>query len=261
MKKLSRILCVILVLALALSLSGCRELDKMKEAHAVLTEEGNILWNGTEYKKLPSGDGLEARYEGTMLVKVTEPDVPVLLSDSFGSHYLVTHDGMFIWDHSGEAPYCRADSYDDILSRIENGIEYTDYYYSYWRYNEEKDDTRYLNYLLTDSEKAALEKVVAAEPMSQPLDLAEFYMGDDVSITLRSCTEDMIFAEFAFDVLEMEDTYYVLENGDSENARVWEVPAELERDFDGIFSVYLAAESGEITITTAATQEQYSDMR
>lgn len=89
------------VLLLCSVFTGCDELDRMKNAHAVKKENGNILLNGNEYKYVPLASrtslfnfDLVASSE----IYVTEPDVPVLLSESCYEHYGdVSEDGKYLY--------------------------------------------------------------------------------------------------------------------------------------------------------------------
>ena len=54
--KLKRILCLLLLFAMALTLGGCAYLDDLRAQQAYLID-GNVHWNGVVYKRLPeSGD-------------------------------------------------------------------------------------------------------------------------------------------------------------------------------------------------------------
>ena len=88
MKTFKKILSVVLLAALALSLSSCLPLDDAKERHMKYTDETHeeISFNGKIYKKLPySKYGTKLDYYRTEIYyNLTENDVPVLLSDMYG---------------------------------------------------------------------------------------------------------------------------------------------------------------------------------
>lgn len=144
MTKVKRVLSLLLVMLLCLSLCSCKELDAKRAVHAVLDKDGTILWNETVYKPLPEFDD-EVMYTYGMdpssdvrWIQVTAPDVPILLSEYFGSRvYVYNHNTLLSgWDllyDSKQTYFCRADCYTQMVAQLteikQNMIPETDTYY------------------------------------------------------------------------------------------------------------------------------------
>lgn len=144
MTKTKRMLSLLLVMLLCLSLCSCKELDAKRAVHAVLDKDGTILWNETVYKPLPEFDD-EVMYTYGMdpssdvrWIQVTAPDLPVLLSEYFGSRvYVYNHNTLLSgWDlfyDSKQTYFCRADCYTQMVAQLteikQNMIPETDTYY------------------------------------------------------------------------------------------------------------------------------------
>lgn len=161
MKKLKRLLCLTLIIALCLSLGGCRQLDAMKSRHATWMDNGNILWNDHVYIPLYTdatvGDyeyAEELNWEGSEVIYVTKPDVPVLLSKRLGTNgypgaggmllevnsYIVTLHNPEEYEYINTI-YCRADMHNWALDALQNGYEIQEYGYYFYDY-ETGEETR-----------------------------------------------------------------------------------------------------------------------
>ena len=101
MKNGKRIMACLLLLVLALSLCSCRWLTEKRDRQAFWNNEAHteILWKGEVYRELPT---LDVDQLGNTEIVITEPDVPVLLADSFGTFASASYSGLFIsfWDYS-----------------------------------------------------------------------------------------------------------------------------------------------------------------
>ena len=116
MKKTKKIFCILCLICLLLPLlCGCKALDEARKNQAFFDEEGNILWNGAVYKQLPKGEYFKPDTSYDNDVYVTEPDVPVLLQDSFYKAWLIADDEGLILENyrdfnaGEELYYCRED--------------------------------------------------------------------------------------------------------------------------------------------------------
>ena len=89
MRSFKKIAAVILVAALALSLTSCLSLDEAKAHHLKYTDDTHetISFNGKTYKKLPDtlNSVCPAFIYGDGKYNLTDSDVPVLVSDVYGS--------------------------------------------------------------------------------------------------------------------------------------------------------------------------------
>lgn len=141
MKKAIKITGILLILIISLSsLSGCKELDSLRNSHAKWLNQGYtdmMELNGVRYKKIPYDDPapcLNAKY--TSSGTVTSKEVPVLTLLYRDSNLLISDDKYFInyedygatFFSSGElyyaqSYYCREDIYDSVIYEIENGLK------------------------------------------------------------------------------------------------------------------------------------------
>ena len=106
MKAFKKILTVVLLAALALSLTSCLSLDEAKAHHlkyADITRE-TISFNGKTYKKLPetSYNVAPSFLYSDGEYNLTAPDVPVLVSEMYGSdaYYNGQYDLILVWNGS-----------------------------------------------------------------------------------------------------------------------------------------------------------------
>ncbi len=117
MKKIKSIL---LILVLCLSLCSCAELDEMRNCHAINLGNGKLKLNDQIYILLDAQHELELNYDYSDYgrdIYITEPDVPVLLSQSGIHKYLpsINKDETIIND-VGDF-YVREDVFDAIVSK------------------------------------------------------------------------------------------------------------------------------------------------
>jgi len=173
MKKTKRLLCLALVIALCLSLCGCRQLDDMKSRHATWMENGNILWNDNVYVPLYTDSTVgdyeyveELNWENSEVIHVTKQDVPVLLSKRLGTNGYTGAGGLLLEVNSYVVSvpevteyeyvnifYCRKDMYDWALNALQNGYEIQEYGYYFYDY-ETGEETRGG---LTNAQRQAIE--------------------------------------------------------------------------------------------------------
>ena len=106
MKKLTKITALaVAVIMLCLSLSGCASLDLKREMHANWTNEKGIdsitTSDGETYVLLDNEVANLIMYDTYLWneVWVTDKDVPVLLSDSYGTNLSMTSDKDFIYGY------------------------------------------------------------------------------------------------------------------------------------------------------------------
>ena len=102
MKAIKRIAALVLLAALALSLTSCLSLDEAKAHHMKFTDDSfeTVSFGGKTYKRLPSdknGYMFNLAFFETENYWLTAEDVPVLLSDRYGSaaRYEKDHDLIY----------------------------------------------------------------------------------------------------------------------------------------------------------------------
>lgn len=221
MKKIMRKFVSLLVVSLLiLSLCGCT-MESAKSTHATWNKERNIEWQGKEYMLLASVDeGLCPEVDYETSVFVTEADVPTLLQYMLGEHMDVSVDEKFLigW----EFVYCRSDCYEDMATTLEQGSEMNGYCYEYW---EESEISEF--YTLDENQVNIINDIFTKTiPVEMEYDElysdAWEYLGD-----VQSCSEDMLFRIFAFEVWFLDGNYHlVIPDENYEQAYRFEVPVE-----------------------------------
>ncbi len=279
MKKNTKFLVLLLaLLMMCLCLTGCDELDNMKEHQAMWVEKGDtsaLIYKGVEYKKVdvpnPPNPMNIGYYDS---VTVTDPDVPVLLAERFSVHLDLTENENFIFggmykdytlEHEGirgvgafgssmyssyvyfggdpydidvpydddmyyeteEVLYCKADIYDDVMKKIEDGIQYTGYCYDYYTYNEELGYDECFIYDLTDEEVEIIDNIIKTV---EPLENA--YHDDWYMFSLYQTSEDGMFYKDTYDVYKDDNGNYTILEYSNDVEYTYEVPEDLEKTFD-----------------------------
>lgn len=233
MKKWKRAIAFALAMVLCLSLCGCSELENMRAAHAFWQEDGTILWEGNVYRKLDDVPEYASVVISNFDVYVTEPDVPVLLSDLMGEPYSVSQDKVLLcsWDWDGRAYYCREDKYEEIQQSLENGFEIDTYYYEYYTVDDD-DNYGYDYYYLSELETNTIRRILVSV-MPLPYDDYSKYVAHE--IYLSGCDASHQFSEeYLLDIWITEDGYYLLKD-----ELVYTVPIEYYDIFEGIVKAYM----------------------
>ncbi len=254
MKNKTRFSVLILALVMmCLCLSGCDELDTMREYHAFWTETGkfdSITYDGTTYRKLDAFDTPDPMYKSSeQMVFVTEDDVPVLLSEECGTTMMLTEDKKFMQGMvytssyrpgSGLAEnnvYCRVDIYDEIKSRVNSGIEYTLYGYEYWVDYESKSDdgtyreSEYEYYYLKKDEIDAVNKVLNTV---KPVDDSQVAYEYAYILGLDKVSSDKYFGKEGYEIYkDNAGDYYLAQYSIAlETYTSYKVPDDLRETFD-----------------------------
>ena len=190
-----RYIAALLALVLCMSLCGCDRLDELKANHAVWQSDGSILWNGVVYKPLPpmNSDVDVNTLHFTWGLRVTEPDVPVLLSEELGRGFDVSEDQQFIYGSVQVDVYsyehrlfCREDRYEDVVARYQEGFVSDRLCYDYYNYTTRQSET----YYLTVEQEYAFYHVVQTVIPSEKVDynaMQEEY--------LKACDEDDLYRQ------------------------------------------------------------------
>lgn len=238
------VLCLLLVLLLCVSASGCKELDRARTYHAILNQDGSLSLDGQTYLALPHCEEFTPPM-GTNIerVVVTESDVPVLVKDFFFETVMNrSEDGRFLEENG--AYYCLEDDYESISSRIEEGFQPTDMRYAYSVYKD--GDWFRMSYTLTEEQKAAVLHVLeTVEPRKSEENNAEH------RVQLEESSKDGWFGRF-FCGLGKVGEQYMLYTGDSFETvfLLYDVPTEQNGVFGEIMADYLCAENRYVMVTS-----------
>lgn len=243
-RTVKRLLCLLLVLLLCVSASGCKELDRARTYHAILNADGSLSLNGQTYLALPYCEEFTPPM-GIQIerVVVTESDVPVLVKDFFFETVMNrSEDGRFLEENG--AYYCLKEDYESISSRIEEGFQPTDMRYAYSVYKE--GDWIRMSYTLTEEQKNTVLRVLATvEPRKSAENNAEHY------VQLEETGKDGWFGRF-FCGLGKVGGQYMLYTGDTVEPMfvIYDVPTELNGIFREIMADYLRAENSYVMVTS-----------
>ena len=239
MKKCKRWITVLLISVMCLSLCGCQDLEDMRAAHARWQDDGSILWNGDTYRELENVPEEMQIYVG-QLIHLTDADVPVLLSETFGSWLEVDANGVLLQRYANgkEHYYCRDDQYDEIAKYLSAGIDYDSYFYNYWDYRMD-DPSAKLFYYLTDEEYDVMEMLQATLEFAV-IDNNFFYnySEDEYSVLLGKCDERHLFTEeHVLEILYKNGSFYLVKMGE-----IAEVPTEYYPTMKSIVKTFYKAE-------------------
>lgn len=106
-KAIKKGIALVLLSCLLCGLCGCTAIDEMRENQAFIDATGRIQWQGNTYVPLTRGE-LPGEEDPDRIIYVTDPDVPVLLSQTvMKTICFVTKDGKFLMDIEGNL-YCQA---------------------------------------------------------------------------------------------------------------------------------------------------------
>ena len=137
MKTFKKLICLCLCFAICFSLCSCNFLDEMREKQAFWGENGTIIYDGKTYKKLNQCEYFDPEINTEKYLRITEKNVPVMLSESFGDsaeiskdHLIISLDSNNYDEYNGyyyNDYYAREDVYESIEKRI-NSLDYFDGY-------------------------------------------------------------------------------------------------------------------------------------
>ena len=214
----------------------------MKADHATMDDRGYIHWDGNTYVLLSGYDeNLNLEYVDTD-VYVTESDVPVLLSRSFGVNYSVHADGRLLYssmydrltDSYEEKVYCRSDLVKWANAALHTGATYTGYFLSYW------DDYAWESkeYTLTEQQRQAVDTVLST---ATPFAIYGGYDQTDTAVQLWARSDYDLFRERIGYLDRSYGRYWIVVDNYNEaygwDTDCYDVPEELTPIFDEIYKV------------------------
>ena len=208
-KSLQKAALVLIVCLLCISLGGCGALEEMRARHAKWSDVGSVLCGDIEYFPIEGSDHLypAINYLGNAF-RVTESDVPVLLSLFVSDLLYSSDDGIFLESFETGALYCRSDYYDEVSQKLQDGFDTVGYCYDYYTYDEENYDYVEHTYRLTDEEVAAVDAVLKEGKATVIPAVAD--VDYDYGVELMSCDESMLFRTYEVDVCSIDGAYYIL---------------------------------------------------
>lgn len=240
MKKFRLIALVLAIVIVSVSLCSCRSLDEKRAQTARYTDDSKtkILFRDHIYQRLDLGDLIFVFCSDGSdynIFRVTEKDVPILLSGLYGSGMGMSEDETIlacgnssmrdfadvVYDEAtgqgyGTAYFVREDKYDDIKAIIESG-DLDHYYFNYldmndYNFENSSWDDWYTdvshNVLLDDAATAAIDRAMKSDKTEEVvIHNGEKFVDDNYIksiIPLQKCDKDMILTD-------MNDPSYLVE--------------------------------------------------
>lgn len=234
MKSIKKILCLVLTLLLCFSLISCNRIDEMREMQVHFNDNKNIVYDGHEYMLLPECEAFNPKTNFDKYVFLTEKDVPVLLSEMFGSIGYVSEDNNFITMGGikyTNQHYARAGVYDKIVARINNGNYFDGYgfYYAYVDGAEEIPSHRSKFEFISNEVKEVIDIIMSGQP-EEDIDISLLYQFEN--FTLFASSDDLMFNEDVLTIYKTESHIYLLD--DNKVSNIYKVPKE---HYDAINSI------------------------
>lgn len=254
MKRVLRLCAFLLVTVLLCgALCGCDMLDEARANHARWTADDHILLGGAEYLPIPYSEYFVYMHTSDRMVYVTDPEVPVLLSPLWGTNVDISQDGVILDYWMNDRLYCRADKYESIVQRLEQGFTPGGYCYSYYDYGSGSfEDMAEKYYTLTPQQVEAVNTVYSTvTPRLVSYEDMPYY---DYFVTLTAHSDDhLLHQESPLEINVAHDSYYMIEysyeGGEYdeygeyvETMLLYEVPAEYNEIFAAIMKPAVDAE-------------------
>lgn len=231
----TRVISLLLVCCLCVALTGCGALDEARARHAKWSETGTVLYGETEYLPIEHSEYLYPSINTlNNSLRVTEADVPVLLSLFLQELLYRSDDGIFLESYETGLLYCRADYYDEVSKKLEKGFDTVGYCYDYYTYDEETYAYTEYTYRLTDEEAAAIDVVLATGTAKTIFGIEG--VNYDYGVELMSCDESTFFRYYMLDVCSINGVYYLI-GPDGNNYWSIPVPTWYASVFDAMMKV------------------------
>lgn len=237
MKKATRLIALFAALMLVcLSATGCNTIDEMRNNQAFYTETGGVKLRGTDYLPLPENEYFRPfKRDDSAVIRITEPDVPVLLSSEFGDYGSLYNDGEILYSNYMDSYYCRVDKYAQYNAVLAAPFHPTGYCYTYYVLDIE-DTLEYIEHLyqLTDEQVKAVDEIIATvTPTVQDGNANYTY---DYFVELNACDDTMLLRDKTVSIAKNGNEYTIVRpnyNGQREDLE-YTVPSEYRAIFDSI---------------------------
>ena len=210
MKKLIRtVAALVLALGVCFSLCSCQTLDNMRDRQAFFDKNKNIVYKGDTFRPINIANNDLLALDNKSL-KVTERDVPVLLSDYEGQEANLSCDGKII-STTEDMIYCREDFYDYLKAADANHQLDT---FGFLPRCDSDEITAGSLVMLSGSETEELSAIIERSEKGTYDTFDSDMDGDYNDIGyLYLCSKDKIFGVYSYDVFRVDKTYF-LSNGD-----------------------------------------------
>ncbi len=207
MKKLISILILVCML---FCLCSCDALDDMKLHHGVINDDGSISLMGYKYiniDKLDKSiyDPLNAELyvmsgkHFNEYARITEKDVPALLSTQFGRYYSLSSD-LTVLTYNSHMWYLRENTFNTLKEKYKDGINFNSFYIR--DYQSEISD-----YSLNEQQYLMFENV---ENTTEPSDVGyDKLVNGDGMVNLCKGTIDGYFEVINYRLYKLNNEYYI----------------------------------------------------
>ncbi len=236
MKKVKRSLALLLALILVcLSATGCNAIEEMRNNQAFYTETGGVKLRDTDYLPLPQNEYFRPfKRDDNTVIRITEPDVPVLLSSEFGDYGSLYNDGEILYCNYMDSYYCRVDKYSEYNAVLTAPFEPTGYCYTY--HVLDTDTLEYIEhiYQLTDEQAKTVDEILATVTSTVQDRNANYTY--DYFVQLNACDDTMLLRDEAVGIAKNGNEYTIVRsnyNGERDDLR-YTVPSEYSAMFDSI---------------------------
>lgn len=253
-KYLKYILISVIMIISALSLCSCKELDNIRDVHAVYDGNGNIVFHNAVYKQLQYTGNYYPNITSDKRGAVTEPDVPVLLSSAMGQDMLISEDEILLrvagynpssdyFDYSytySELLYVREDKYDEIAEKMKNP-DFSSYLICYEQYDAKTYSWESKCHILTESEQNAIENILSGDGTESDFSIGFKYY-DQIEISRGTSDGFLINSDNGITLFFDESDFYLEIYSDGEDTEqykdgkftIYKVPSEYKNIFEGL---------------------------
>ncbi len=235
MKKVKRFVALFTALILVcLSATGCNAIDEMRENQAFYTETGGVKLRGTDYIPLPENEYFRPfKRDDRTVIRITEPDVPVLLSSEFGDYSSLYNDGEILYSNYMDVYYCRVDKYAEYNAVLAAPFKPTGYCYTYNVLDTDTlEYTEHLYQLTAEQAKAVEEILFTVTPTVQDENTYTY----DYFVELNACDDTMLLRDEAVSIAVNGNAYTIVRpnyNGERKDLE-YAVPPAYNAVFDSI---------------------------
>lgn len=238
MKKFMKRVGILLTLgATVFALCGCDALDEMREHQIFPESDGSLIIDGIHYVPLETNQYFFPAADYERSYYLTEPDVPVLLSQDYCIAMLrPSADGRFIRDLYRDLYFCREDLFEEMQAKNREPFSPEVLFYEYYAYNIHTYQYEDRIYTLSEEEIAAIRDV---QQNTAPLQLGNgIYISFDWEVPLTAATKDMLFRHEGPTIGIAQNTYYLNVYTDGQ-AVTYQVPESYNPVFNQITVAYM----------------------
>lgn len=221
---MKKLISAVMCLLICLSLSSCKELDELRDKHAFFNNR-SIMYDDKLYKVLVTYEGLNFNFAGAEYINVTDPDVPVLLSETFNFHYYINDDKTIIHSDYYDEWYVREDKYSEFENKIKNGVNYSEVGFEYYNASLGDDD----EYILNESEKKTFMSLMEGKTVSENFEVYQ-------ELFLFEQSSDRLFRHNDYYVVMRTDKgYYIRVNINRSTDEIYKSNDAADKMFDAFF--------------------------